>query len=384
MQVGNGIVENMKKKNEKQNFDYPLLFSIAILVIIGILMVFSSSVIMAEARWKTPYLFVVKHIIWIILGSVLMYLFAHFNFENLQKFAKPAFFAGIFLLIFVLIFGVERSGAKRWISFGFASFQPSELAKLALIIAIADYIDRKKSRLKQWQGIIPAVIMIIAMAGLVLIEPDLGTPIIMVIVGLTMLFFAGASTEKIVTLCVLTIPLGLIEILRKPYRIQRIKSFLYSWVDLESSSYQLKQSLLAFGAGGFLGKGLAQGQFKLLHLPEPHTDFIFPIIGEELGFLGVLFVIFLFVMFTWRGWRIGLATESLFGSMLAFGITLTIIFQAIINMGVACGVFPTKGLPLPFVSFGGTALVVNMIEIGILLNISKGKIKQTWARNTKF
>jgi cell division protein FtsW len=172
------------------------------------------------------------------------------------------------------------------------------------------------------------------------------------------------------------VPLVAFEIFRKPYRMERLKDYLSNWCDIKSVSYQLNQSLVALGSGGFFGKGLARGQMKLMHIPEPHTDFIFPIIGEELGFIGAVSVITLFLMFAWRGLQISRHSRDLFGSLLAAGITLMILLQALINIGVSCGLLPTKGLPLPFVSFGGSALVINMAEVGILLNISKKCVKR--------
>jgi len=172
------------------------------------------------------------------------------------------------------------------------------------------------------------------------------------------------------------VPIVAFEIFRKSYRMERFKAFLTNWGDIKSVSYQLDQSLVALGSGGFLGKGLAQGQMKLMHIPEPHTDFIFPIIGEELGFIGAVSVIVLFLIFAWRGLQISRQSQDLFGSLLAAGITLMILLQALINIGVSCGLLPTKGLPLPFVSFGGSALVMNMAEVGILLNISTNRVKR--------
>ncbi|MBN1823178.1 MAG: putative lipid II flippase FtsW [Endomicrobiales bacterium] len=361
----------MARGAPSDSFDYVLLFVTAILTVIGTVMVFSSSVIMADVRWQAPYLFVTKHVIWVLVGAAALFFFSNFKYYRLQDFAKPAVFAIVILLILVLFVGSAKGGARRWFSLGPLSFQPSELAKLVLIIALADYLDRKKSKLKNWAGIAPPLILVGLFSFLVAMEPDLGTPLIMVIVGILLLFVGGTSVKYILALGAAVLPLVAFEIIRKPYRIQRIRDFLGSWGDINSGSYQLNQSLLALGSGGFFGKGLAQSQMKLLYLPEPHTDFIFPIIGEELGFAGTVFVILLFVFFAWRGWNISRKSADYFGSLLALGITLMISVQAVMNMAVSCGLVPTKGLPLPFVSFGGTALVLNLASVGILLNISK-------------
>ena len=363
----------MKKHEAPGSIDYPLLLTTAVLVVLGTIMVFSSSVIMADARWKSPYLFVTKHIIWVATGAAAMLFMSNFNYRKLQKAAKPILFVSIILLVLVVIIGSAKGGAKRWISFGPANFQPSEFAKLAVIIVLADYLDRKKSRLKNFGGLVPPLAVIGFVCGLIALEPDLGTPIIISTVGLSLIFISGANLKHLFMIVAGFLGLVAVEILRKPYRLHRVKDFIASWGDINSVSYQLNQSMLALGAGGFMGKGLAQSQMKLLFLPEPHTDFIFPIIGEELGFIGTIFIIGLFLFFTWRGWKVSRESTDYFGSLLALGITLLVAFQALVNMSVACGLVPTKGLPLPFISFGGTALVFNMAGVGILLNISKRK-----------
>lgn len=366
----------MKKQETRAAHDFWIVISVTLLLIIGTLMVFSSTVIMAEARFHSPYLFVFKQLQWLLIGSIAMYFFSNFNYSKLQKFAKPIFIISIILLVAVLVVGTSRGGAKRWIFWGPINFQPSEIAKLGIVIALADYLDRKKSRLSTFKGVWPAFAMLGLTCGLIGLEPDLGSPVLITCVILGLLYMAGANFKFITGLVLLAVPLAIVEVLRKPYRLARVKAFIESWGDIRSVQFQLDQSLVALGSGGFFGKGLGQGQMKLGHVPEPHTDFIFPIIGEELGFVGAAIVISLFIIFAWRGIQTSLNSKDFFGGLLAMGITLIIVFQAILNIGVACGVFPTKGLPLPFVSFGGTALVINMAEIGILLNISKSCTKR--------
>ncbi|MCB4792572.1 MAG: putative lipid II flippase FtsW [Elusimicrobia bacterium] len=359
------------KDKASYNFDYSLFIITLILVILGILMVFSSSVIMADIRWKAPYLFVIKQAVWAALGLIGMMLFSNFNYHYLQKYVKILMFITLAVLVAVLIIGTVKGGAKRWLRFGFIGFQPSELAKLVVVVALADYLDRKKSRIKDWRGLWPAFFMIGLFCIPIAMEPDLGTPVLMVIVSMNLLLVAGARFWHILVTGLAFIPFGVIEVLRKPYRIERMKSFFSSWYDINSGSYQLSQSILALGSGGFFGKGLGQGQLKMMYLPEPHTDFIFPIIGEELGYAGALFVIALFILFAWRGLVIARNSKDLFGGFLAVGITFMVVFQVAINLGVSCGLLPTKGLSLPFVSFGGSSLMINLISVGILLNISK-------------
>lgn len=351
--------------------DYVLLFVTAILVVIGSIMVFSSSVIMADARFQSPYAFVVKQALWVILGTIALFVMANTDYRRLQKLSRLMLAAAVILLILVLLIGIVKGGARRWLRFGPLNFQPSEIAKLVIIIVFADYLDRKKSRLKEFKGIVPPLSILGVLCGLIALEPDLGTPILMVTVGAFLLFAAGARMKHLLMLGLAVLPLVAVEIIRKPYRLKRVQNFLASWWDIQSGSYQLNQSILALGNGGFFGKGLGQSQMKLNYLPEPHTDFIFPIIGEELGFIGSLFVIVLFLLFAWRGLQIARHSDDLFGQLLALGITWVIGFQAVLNMGVASGVLPTKGLPLPFVSFGGTSLLLNMACVGILLSISR-------------
>jgi cell division protein FtsW len=363
--------KNKNTATEGFTVDYALMITTMILVILGAIMVFSSSVIMAESRWHAPYIIIFKHAIWVVLGCAAMFALSKTDFTYLQKYSKPLLITAVILLLAVLVLGRSTGGARRWLRLGFISFQPSEFAKLAVIIAVADYIDRRKSRLNKFTGMIPAILMFAIPCGLVALEPDIGTPIIIIIVSLSMLYAAGARFRNMLALVSGIVPLVVIEILRRPYRLERMKHFFASWGDMDKLSYQIEQSILALGSGGLFGKGLAKSQMKLLYLPEPHTDFIFPIIGEELGFIGALALLFLFLFLAWRGWRISMNSKNYFGAMLGLGITWLITFQAMINIGVACGLFPTKGLPLPFVSFGGTALLLNMAGVGILLNISK-------------
>ena len=366
----------MKKTDTAYNTDFMLLLVTAILITFGTIMVFSSSVIMAEIRFQTPYLFIIKHVMWVAAGAMAMFLLSRYDYRKLQELTRPLIITAVLLLVLVVIIGAEKGGAKRWFKLGPMSFQPSEFAKLALVIAMADFMDRKKSRLKNMKGLLPALGLAGLFCFLISLEPDLGTPVIMVMVTVAMLFVAGARLGHLLLIGLSILPLVAIEIMRKPYRLARLKAYIQSLGDIRSSSYQLDQSILALGNGGFFGRGLAHSQMKLFYLPEPHTDFIFPIIGEEMGFIGTVILIIMFIIFAWRGWMIAKSSPDFFGGMLAMGVTLLIVTQAVFNMGVATGLLPTKGLPLPFVSFGGTALVINMAGVGILLNVSRHMKKQ--------
>ena len=361
----------MKKVNKLPHIDTLLLIITGVLVLIGTIMVFSSSVIMADVRWQAPYSFFVKQIIWVIMGTAVMVFFSQFDYKHIQKYSRVILALSVILLAVVLVIGTEKGGAKRWLRLSFLSFQPSELAKLAVVLALADYFDRKKSQIRKLVSILPAFLIICIPVGLISLQPDLGIPIVIVTVSLLLMYAAGAKFSNVFGIFLIFIPFVIIEILRKPYRLERVKNFITSWGGIESTSYQINQSILAFGSGGFWGKGLAASSMKLFYLPEPHTDFIFPVIGEELGFIGAVTIIALFVLLAWRGWTISRNSQNFFGALLALGFTWLIVFQALFNMGVSTGIFPAKGLPLPFVSFGGTSLFLNLASVGILLNISK-------------
>jgi len=262
-------------------------------------------------------------------------------------------------------------GAKRWLQIGHFNLQPSELAKIALVIAMADFISRKKELVKEWKGLIVPGFIILLMLFPIVIEPDLGTPILAAGVCFAMLFCAGMKMNAVFAVGLVAVLLMAEEITRKPYRLIRVKDYLASFVNIDASSYQVKQSLNALGSGGFFGKGLGKSEMKLMYLPEAHTDFIFPIIGEELGFLGAISVIAFFMYLFFKGIKMSKNMPDVFSQYLCLGITFLIVFQSIINISVATGVFPAKGLSLPFISFGGTSLIITMATSGILINLSQ-------------
>jgi cell division protein FtsW len=356
-----------------KKIDYNLLIVVCIYVLFGLLMVFSSSFIIADIRWANPYKFIVKQFFWGFIGILAMFTTGFFiNYKIYRKLNKYIFIFTLLLVISVLFIGKTHLGAKRWLEIWYITVQPSELAKIALVITIADFISRKHTTLlSTWKGWIAPVIFIACMLCPIVIEPDLGTPLLILLVSISMLFCAGVSITSILISTFSTLGFVIIEIIKKPYRFLRIKNYFISFYDIAHSSYQLKQSLNALGAGGFLGKGLGRSTMKLLYLPEAHSDFIFPIIGEELGLLGTLMIISFFLYLFIKGIKMSKRMPDLFSTYLCLGITLLIVFQALINLFVTTGMFPTKGLPLPFISSGGTSLVVNMFAVGILINLSK-------------
>ncbi len=358
----------------KGNFlqvDRPLLVATFLLLGLGLVMVFSASANMSEQRFGSAYLFVRKQILWDALGFLALWICMRTDYHRWQKASWILLGIALALLAAVLIVGPVVKGARRWIPFGFMNIQPSEVAKLACMVWLADFLDRHRSQITDLRkGFLPPLVVLGLVCVLILKEPDLGTPMLLVATGLFLLFLAGARPVHLLgTLLVSAAPLYY-ELVHVAYRYRRLMSFLNPWAYATGSGYQLTQSLLAFGSGGLFGKGLGASQLKLLYLPDPHTDFIFPVIGEELGFLGAFGVVLVFVFWGLRGWQVAKRAPDLFGQLLAAGITCWVLLQATINMGVSCGLLPTKGLPLPFVSFGGSSLIITMAAVGILLNIS--------------
>ncbi|HCJ66099.1 MAG TPA: putative lipid II flippase FtsW [Elusimicrobia bacterium] len=368
-------------KRENNALDKTLLFATLTLLVVGLLMVYSASAIVADQRYGTQAFFLFKQFIWAIGGLLAMHIFSRLDSAYLQKYSRLLFLVTVILLILVLFLGRSVGGARRWLRFGVFGFQPSELAKLATIIFLADYFDRKRSRLDNFvRGLLVPFVFVGIVCFLVLLEPDFGTAFFIALTSMVMFFLAGVKLRFLLGPVFLGLSLGSVFIIRAPYRLARLLSFVNGIFDLEKASYQTKEALYALGSGGLNGVGLGRGTLKLLYLPEAHTDFIFPILGEELGLLGTLGVIILFLLILWRGWKIALEIENFFDHLLASGITFFVFLQALINIGVSCGCLPTKGLPLPFISFGGSSLLCHLASIGILLHISREKKGAIWQR----
>lgn len=303
-----------------------------------------------------------------------MFLVMLFDYRKLRKYARPLLFISLFLLVLVLIPGIGRevSGARRWFRFKILSFQPSELASLAVLIYVADFIARKGEVIKNFlKGFLPPMCVLGVTALLILIEPDLGTTMALGVVVLIMLFVAGTRLSYLLSLILASLPALFVLLFSVPYRRARMLSFINPWADPKGTGFQIIQSQIALGSGGVFGVGLGHSKQKLFFLPAAHTDFIFSIIGEELGLIGTLGVIFLFVLFIRQGIKIIKNAQDKFGYFLALGLVLMITLKAVINIGVSCGVLPTKGLPLPFISYGGTSLMFDLVSVGILINIAR-------------
>jgi len=349
-----------------------LLTIVLILLCIGMVMVYSaSSFVAAHYEGDASYYFQ-RELIWVILGMVALLVTMRVDYRQWRRFSLIGMVIVLPLLVIVLKFGITAYGASRWLALGsFFSFQPSELVKLVLALYIADWLARKGNQVGTFlYGLAPFVILVGIVLGLVLLENDMGTAIIIAGFATVMFFTAGAN----ITQFLLAMGCGGLIFLREAfnsYRYFRLLGFLNPFKNITSINLQLYQALLAFGSGGWFGLGLGASRQKTGYLPFPYTDSIFPIIGEELGFLGCACIVVLFLFLAFRGFRLARRTPDLYGSLLATGITTWLILQAIVNIGANTGTIPYTGVPLPFISFGGSSLVVSMAAIGVLLNISR-------------
>ncbi|MBI4051799.1 MAG: putative lipid II flippase FtsW, partial [Elusimicrobia bacterium] len=328
--------------------DYPLVILVCILMGFGLVMLYSSSAIWAEQHFKDSTYFLKKQIFWMMLGTMSLFYFSHLNYNRLREWVFPVLIL-MWVCLVAVLFTPSIGGARRWIRFGPLGIQPAEMAKLVVLLFLADYIDRKKSKLTPWgvPMVVPFAILGMTL-GLILLERDLGTPVLMFLVGLILLFIGGVKPLYLIGAVASSIPLLAYEIFKYPYRIKRFLNFFSPWDDPQGAGYQLVQALLAVGSGGWWGKGLGSSSLKLMYLPAPHTDFIFSVVCEELGFMGSLGVLCLFSFFFIRGIRIAKMAPNLFGTLLAGGIVFSITLQAFFNIAVSLGLLPTKGLPLPF------------------------------------
>ncbi len=345
-----------------------------ILLAIGVVMVYSSSAVNALETFKDSAYYLKRHLVYMFLGILGALWIMSIDYEIIKKYIKPALIISFFLLVLVLIPGISReiAGARRWFRFSLLSFQPSQVAKLVLILYFADVLSRKQSEIKSFtHGFMPPMIMLGISVGLILLEPDLGTAVCISLVSFIMLFVAGIRLAHLLPILVSSLPALAVIILTKPYRMKRIFAFIDPWQDPQGIGFQIIQSYIALGSGGPFGVGLGQSRQKLFYLPGCHTDFIFSIIGEELGLVGAAAVIILFAIFIWLGIKIALRSRDMFGHLAALGIVSMIVLEAVINIGVATGSLPTKGLSLPFISYGGSSLVVDMMAVALLLNIAK-------------
>jgi cell division protein FtsW len=355
--------------------DFWLYLPIIVLAGIGVVMVYSASSIVAADRYGDAAYFLKRQLVWVGLGGVAMLLAQRIYYVALRRITPVLLLLALAALILVLVPGVGRvaGGARRWISLGGPlSIQPAEAAKLALTLYLANFLTYRADWLYDFRrGVLPPLLITGMMFGLILAQPDLGSAMLIGMVTFVMLFVAGARLVHLAGLTVLGIPALLVAILGEDYRRRRLLAFLDPWADPQGAGFHIIQSLLALGSGGVLGVGLGNSRQKFFYLPERHTDFIFSILGEELGLIGTGAVIAMFALFAYRGFRVARRAPDQFGALLAAGITTMVIIQAVLNIGVTTGVLPITGVPLPFLSFGGSSLLFTMISAGVLLNISQ-------------
>jgi cell division protein FtsW len=364
----------MKKTGTKGSMDFVLFASILMLLAIGIVMVYSassySSAFSKECNYDDMF-YLKKQLLWAAIGIVLMFIVVKFDYHKISKYTTILMVISFVLLVVVFKFK-DVNGAKRWIPLGFASVQPSEIAKYVIVLYMAKSIANKGEKMKTFlYGVLPYLLVSGLYAGIILVEPNMSIATVIMMVTLILLLVAGVKWSQMLSLFGVLGGLAGVFIIIEPYRLTRLMSFTNPWAVRKDSGYQLVQSLLALGSGGISGVGLGASRQKMYYIPEPHTDFILAIIGEELGFIGCAIIIILFLIFIWRGIKVALNAKDTYGTLLAIGITSIIAIQAIINIAVVTGSMPVTGVPLPFISYGGSSLVFNMIAVGVLLNISR-------------
>jgi len=351
--------------------DRVLIGAVLVLTAFGLVMVFSSGAVFAARKYGDAAYFLKRELVYVVLGLGAMTLALRTDYSVYRRLAYPLLGFSILSLLAVLKIGSRAGGAIRWFRLGPLSFQPSELAKLALCIYLASLLARKAEKVRVFSvGFLPPLVVTGLMMALLLKQPDLGTAAIFGAVALGLLFVAGTRTSYLILAVLVAAPAGWKFIVSTPFRMRRMLAFLDPWAFRRDVGYQITESLISVGSGGLTGLGLGDGRQKLFFLPEAHTDFILSIVGEELGLMGILFVVTGFLVLVWRGLRTAYRARDVFGCYLAFGITAMFGLQALVNMGVVLGSLPTKGLPLPFISYGGTSLVVSLFMAGVLGNIS--------------
>lgn len=361
---------NLISNRSLKYMNYPLLFIVVFLSLLGLVAIFSASAIYAENKGLGTYSFLRRQGLWLFLGMTFAAVAARVDLERLREYIKPAF-AVTALLLLITLFMHPVANVRRWLPLGFMRLQTSELAKLAIVFYLADFMDRNISSIQaNWKTLIKPTVAVGVLLGLILLEPDLGTPALLFAV-MMMLYATAGLQMKYVMAPVAAGALGVLGlIIATPYRMARLTSFMSPWEHMDGAGFQLAQSLLAVGSGGWFGKGFGASKLKLSYLPEAHTDFIFPIFAEETGLLGTLAVVALFTALLVKGARIARNAQSMYTSLAALGFTLLIVLQAFFNIGMSIGLLPTKGIALPFFSYGGSSIMSTLIMAGVILNIS--------------
>jgi len=362
------------------NFDPVILTAVILLLGIGLVAVYSASSILAEQRHGDHYFYLRKQLMFCLFGILVMIIAKNINYLLYRRFVYPFLVSSMILLALLLVpgLGMKVGGAQRWFRLGFISIQPSEIAKLSMAMFVAYSMQKNFEVMGSFsRGLLPHLVAGSIVIGLILFQPDLGTAVIIGIWIVILLLIGGVNLAHLIVLLGLATPILYYLITHTAYRLNRLWAFLNPWDDPQGIGFQIIHSFLAFGSGGLLGAGLGNSKQKLLYLPEPHTDFILAIIAEEIGFIGVSALLILFTILVMRGIKIALRAPDLFGTYLAVGISCMLAIQVMVNMGVVMALLPTKGLTLPFISYGGSSLIVNLLGIGILMNISRKAFEGT-------
>lgn len=362
-----------EKKTATGGYDLFILIPTIILLGIGLVGVYSASSFLAYHKFQDSNFYLERQAFFVLIGIFLLVIVKNIPVTLYRKLVYPALFISFTLLIMLFIPGISRKigGAYRWLQIGPFALQPSELAKLSLVIYVAYSMSKKGTNMSSFsKGLLPHLMVVGAFMCMILIQPDLGTTVIIGCWLMVMLFVAGLNFFHILGMIIISCPVVIWLVIHAEYRLNRLLAFTKPWEYPQGLGFQIIHSFLAFGSGGILGVGLGNSKQKLLYLPEPHTDFILSILAEELGLIGIVFIILLFCILIIRGIKIALDAPDLYSSYLAMGITVLMGLQVVINMGVVMGLLPTKGLTLPFLSYGGSSLLVNLIGIGILMSIS--------------
>lgn len=352
--------------------DYSFLLVVFALLSYGLIMVFSASSATAHYQFGDAYYFIKRQFAWAIIGIVIMFAVSRISYKTIYRYAIHLMGISVFLLIAVLIIGIEVKGARRWLGFGSFSFQPSEIAKFAVIVFLARSLTTNKDALKTFsKGFLPYIVIIGILSGLIFLEPHFSGAMVIALTGFLVMWAAGAKFSHFASIGVAVVPIVGIAAVSASYRLARVTTFLDPFKDTSGDGWQIVQSLYAIGSGGFFGMGLGQSRQKFLYLPEPQNDFIFSIICEELGFIGALLVIALFVLLIWKGIKIAINAPDRFASLTVIGIISLIAVQTVLNIAVVTSSMPATGMPLPFFSYGGTSLVFILAQMGVILSISR-------------
>ncbi|MCF8067306.1 MAG: putative lipid II flippase FtsW [Desulfobacterales bacterium] len=354
-------------------YDMKLLFPVIFLAGIGIVMVYSASSALALKKYGSDYYFLKRQALFALAGMAILIACKHIPYRWYRAMVYPLLGISLALLVAIQVsgFGISAGGSVRWLRLGGFTIQPSELARFSMIIFMAYSMSKKNEQMKEFTiGFIPHVIVLGLFTVLIAVQPDFGSVVILFAITWIMLFVGGARILHLLSVMALILPAGYFFMINAEYRVKRLMSFLDPWQYPADEGYQIVHSLMAFGSGGIVGTGLGNSYQKLFYLPEPHTDFIFSVIGEELGLIGVILILGLYALIIWRGIMISKKVTDIFGKYVAIGLTTALGLQVCINMGVTLGLLPTKGLTLPFLSYGGSSLLISMASIGVLMNIA--------------